>query len=102
MTCGRAQGFLARTKVDVATQVDARKTRLGPAPALALLDGVRELWVAKGKKVVQVDLEKARPDRQTLLGLLMGPTGNLRAPTVRVGRRLMVGFDEALYRKLVG
>jgi hypothetical protein len=31
-----------------------------------------------------------------------GPTGNLRAPTLRVGRTLVVGFDEATYRKVLG
>ena len=28
---------------------------------------------------------------------LLGPTGNLRAPTVRVGKTLLVGFDENSY-----
>ncbi|HVS66894.1 MAG TPA: hypothetical protein VMT85_25685 [Thermoanaerobaculia bacterium] len=30
---------------------------------------------------------------------LLGPTGNLRAPTVRVGDTLLVGFDEDQYRE---
>ena len=34
-----------------------------------------------------------------LLALLLGPTGNLRAPTLRKGRTLLVGFDEASYAK---
>lgn len=88
--------------MDVATRLDARKARLGPAEALALLEGVDELWAARGKTVTRVDLRKTRPDRPTLLGLLLGPTGKLRAPTIRVGRRLMVGFDEASYRRLLG
>ena len=33
---------------------------------------------------------------------LIGPTGRLRAPTARVGRRLLVGFDEATYRATLG
>ena len=28
----------------------------------------------------------------------MGPTGNLRAPTARIGKVLMVGFNEDAYR----
>jgi len=31
-----------------------------------------------------------------------GPTGNLRAPSLRKGRTLIVGFDEATYRRLLG
>jgi arsenate reductase-like glutaredoxin family protein len=48
-----------------------------------------------------VDLKKGRPDRATLLALLLGPTGNLRAPTLRKGRTLIVGFEEDTYRKLL-
>ena len=36
-----------------------------------------------------------------LLGLLLGPTGNLRAPTLRKGRTLIVGFEEETYEKLL-
>ena len=67
-----------------------------------MLKGVDQLYVAKGKKVVHVDLERARPARAELLGLLLGPTGNLRAPTLRKGRTLLVGFDEATYTRLLG
>ena len=37
-----------------------------------------------------------------VLGLLLGPTGNLRAPTLRKGRTLLVGFDEATYARVLG
>ena len=59
------------------------------------------LYVAKGKKVVQVDLKRERPDDATLLSLMLGPTGNLRAPTVRKGKTLIVGFDAATYTDLL-
>jgi arsenate reductase-like glutaredoxin family protein len=72
------------------------------AQALRVLVGVDELYVAKGKRVVHVDLRKNRPDRAELLGLLLGPTGNLRAPTLRSGRQLLVGFDEATYKQVLG
>ena len=61
-----------------------------------------ELYVAKGKKIVHVDLKRERPPRAELLGLLLGPTGNLRAPTLRKGRKLIVGFDEGTYKRLLG
>jgi hypothetical protein len=32
---------------------------------------------------------------------MLGPTGNLRAPTLRVGRTLIVGFDEETYRRVL-
>ena len=58
--------------------------------------------MTKGKRVVHVDLRAERPDRQALRELLLGPTGNLRAPTVRKGRTLIVGFDERTYAELLG
>ena len=79
------------------TQVDAKKTTLKETEALALLREVDEIYASKGKQVIHLDLRKEKPDRAALLGLLLGPTGNLRAPTLRKGRTLLVGFDEASY-----
>ena len=58
--------------------------------------------VAKGKKVTEVDLKKDRPDDDTLASLLLGPTGNLRAPTMRVGKTVLVGFNEDTYDEVFG
>ena len=54
--------------------------------------------VSRGKKVVTFDMKKSPPDDATLLAHLLGPTGNLRAPTMRVGTTVLVGFDEATFR----
>jgi arsenate reductase-like glutaredoxin family protein len=102
VSCGRTQEFLAHEKVETAQLVDARKTTLKLKDGLALLDGVDELYAAKGRKLERVDLRQGRPDKATLERLLLGPTGNLRAPTLRIGRTLLVGFDEATYRELLG
>ena len=67
-----------------------------------MLANVDEIHVVKGKRVVHVDLRKGRPGKAELLQLLLGPTGNLRAPTIRKGRTLLVGFDEATYKKVLG
>ena len=67
-----------------------------------MLANVDEIHVAKGKRIVHVDLRKGRPAKSELLELLLGPTGNLRAPTLRTGRTLLVGFDEATYARVLG
>jgi hypothetical protein len=102
VTCQNAQGFLGPAGVAVAETVDANKTRLGPTEALALLDGITTLVAAKGKKLEVFDLAKDRPADADLLARLLGPTGNLRAPTARVGRTLVVGYSEAAYRQVLG
>ena len=86
----------------MATQVDAKKATITRQRAWDVLEGVDELYATKGKKVVHVDLRRDKPDRATLESLLVGPSGNLRAPTLRRGRTLLVGFDEATYAKILG
>ena len=70
------------------------------APALA--KQVDEIYAAKGKKLVHLDMKRDRPDNATLRSVLIGPSGNLRAPTLRVRRTLLVGFDATAYRKVLG
>lgn len=81
--------------------MDARKTTLREKEALALIRAVDEIYASKGKQVVHLDLREEKPNAVTLRGLLLGPTGNLRAPTLRKGRTLIVGFDEATYAQLL-
>ncbi len=63
---------------------------------------MHKLVVAKGKKTTEVDLKKNRPDDETLAGLMLGPTGNLRAPTIKIGKTVLVGFNEDSYAEQFG
>lgn len=58
--------------------------------------------VAKGKKVVEVDLKKDADAWKVLPGLVIGPSGNLRAPAIRTGTTWHVGFHEEAYDKRFG
>jgi hypothetical protein len=80
--------------------VDAKKQRFGRDEALALARQAERVVVAKGKKVVAFDM-KAPPDEDTLAAHLLGPTGNLKAPALRVGGTLYVGFSDEAYRELL-
>ena len=83
-------------------QIDARKTKMSAEDALALAKQVDRIVSAKGSKVVTLDLKKDKPNAEALKAVLLGPTGNLRAPTFRVGRTLVVGFHEETYRSVFG
>ncbi len=61
-----------------------------------------QVYVAKGKKVVHLDLKRDQPSDDQLLALLLGPSGNLRAPTMRTGKVLLVGFEPEAFGKLLG
>ena len=82
-------------------QVDARKVRLQKKEAFELAGQVNEIYATRGKKVIHINLKKDLPDEATLTKLLIGPSGNLRAPTLRKGKTLIVGFDEETYEKLL-
>jgi arsenate reductase-like glutaredoxin family protein len=69
---------------------------------LALVKKVNEVYAAKGKKVVYFNLKKDKPADDELAKVLLGPTGNLRAPAIRKGKTLVVGFDEETYKKVFG
>ena len=86
----------------MAETVDATRTRFAAAEALKLLDGIDVLIATRGKKVETFDLKADRPSDEELFARLMGPTGNLRAPTARVGRTLVVGFNPDVYAALLG
>ncbi|MCH8242808.1 MAG: hypothetical protein IH897_09385 [Planctomycetes bacterium] len=76
--------------------VDAR-AKLGRADALQMAKAASKLIVAKGKNVVTFSMRKDSPDDQTLAAHMLGPTGNLRAPTIRKGKTLLVGFNEEVF-----
>jgi arsenate reductase-like glutaredoxin family protein len=98
MTCKRTQEFLARAGTTTRTVVNASKTHLAFKEAKELLVGIDEILSARGARIERVSM-KDKPGDDALRRALIGPTGRLRAPTARIGRRLLVGFDETTYRK---
>lgn len=66
----------------------------------ALLPGLDRVVATRGKKVLTFDEPASRADE--VLEVAMGRSGTLRAPTLRVGTTLVVGFSEELYRDQFG
>ena len=79
---------------------DAKKERIGAVQALALAREAAEIVVVKGKKVLRIDMKNGAPGDAELLKVLLGPSGNLRAPTLRKGKTLLVGFEPDAYTKV--
>ncbi len=77
-------------------QVPASK-KLQAKDASGLLQDATSLIVMKGKKVEQFDISKAVPE--TAVSAMLGPTGNLRAPTIRIGKTFLVGFNEEIFAR---
>jgi arsenate reductase-like glutaredoxin family protein len=55
--------------------------------------------VLKGKKRSDFKGGSAGKD---VVDAMLGPTGNLRAPTLRAGKTVVVGFNEEAYAELLG
>ena len=56
--------------------------------------------VAKGKKLSEV--KPAGKAGKELVDAMLGPTGNLRAPTIRSGKTVLVGFNEDVFATRLG
>ena len=78
----------------------SRSWKIPADKAWDLLKNASTISVAKGKKIVKFDV--ATDDKDEILKRVMGPSGNLRAPTYRVGDKFVVGFNLDLYTEWVG
>ncbi len=79
--------------------MDARKTKIDADEAWGLLKAADAVTVAKGKKVQR--FEAVVDEKETVLKQVMGPSGNLRAPTYRVKDQFIVGFNADFYAEWV-
>ena len=96
MSCTRAGALMASARTTVRETVDAKKQRYPAQDLPALLKGAKRILVCKGTKVTELN-----PAEKMNLELLLGPSGNLRAPTVRLGTTWLVGFGEAEWKKFL-
>jgi hypothetical protein len=83
----------------VAKEAVSASKKLGRSDAVALIKSAKKVIVAKGKKVQSFPGGKASKE---IVDVLLGSTGNLRAPALRVGKTLLVGFSEDSYSEVFG
>ncbi len=74
--------------------------KLGKADAREIAKASSKVFVAKGKKVDAFDMKSASISE--VVEKMLGPTGNLRAPTLRVGKTTLVGFNDETYESVLG
>lgn len=92
--------MLTKRQIPVEQTEFARKGAFAGDEAWHLLSQASEILVAKGKKV-QIFHPKV-DDKDAILAAALGRSGTLRAPTLRVGDRIFVGFGEGLYNEYLG
>lgn len=74
--------------------------KLGESEARAIARVSSTVYVAKGKKFDVFDMKSA--PLSEVVAKMLGPTGNLRAPTMRVGKKTVVGFNDEAYAAVLG
>ncbi len=78
-----------------ATETVSASAKLGRTDAAALVQGADRVIVSKGRKVEE--FEPKERGNSKIVDAMLGPTGNLRAPCLRVGNALLIGFNEEAY-----
>lgn len=91
--CEKADAALAG--FEIGERVDARKTRFDRPAAIQLARSMRRVVATRGGRSEILDIGAAVGD-EALAKAIMGPTGNLRAPSMRVADTLYVGFSELI------
>jgi len=84
--------------VSVLQEVDAKKQTMTIDDVWPVLKSAENVFVASGKKTLEYTPSDS--NKEELITKATGRTGNLRAPTVRIGRDLYIGFNQEMYEHL--
>ena len=88
--------MLSAQQTSVREERSTKKAPLTDDEARALLAAVATVVIARGKRA------ERRPAGEVALDDLKGPTGNYRAPILRRGKTLLVGFHPESLAELLG
>lgn len=87
--------MLDRKKATVREERQSRKAPMSEAEARKLLDSVSEIVISRGKASRRLTRKEATLDD------LRGNAGAFRAPMVKRGKTLLVGFNQEELEKLI-
>ena len=73
--------------------------KLGLDQAQALVAGANRVIVSKGRKLIEYEGGGTGATFDDAVEALLGTTGNLRAPAIRAGKTVLVGFNEEAYER---
>ena len=76
--------------------VDAGKEKIEAEQAWLILQKASIINAAKGKK----NLELKSENKADVMAASIGPSGNLRAPTIRIGNEYFIGHSPEIYEKI--
>lgn len=85
--------------MEIIEEIDAKKNVVGPDRVWQVLSSALVVHVVSGQKYMT--FAPAADNKTELMSKATGRTGNLRAPAVRIGSELYVGFSASMYENLV-
>lgn len=71
---------------------------IGPDQVWSFLKEASTVYVASGQKTLTFKPDSA--SKEELISKATGRTGNLRAPALRIGDDLYIGYNAAMYEAL--
>ena len=98
-TCKRAQEFLDANQISVSEKINASKEKIDADKAWDMIQNAKSVHVAKGKKTIRWNPQT--DNREEILKTVIGPSGNLRAPTWKIGKDFLVGFSAEQYQDVL-
>lgn len=84
--------------MEISEQVNAGKDKISGDDVWSLVSQGSRVIVAQNKKIREFD--PINDDKTEIIAAVSGRTGNLRAPTLRIGSTFYVGFNEEMYSKI--
>ena len=84
-----------RKGTEIQETVEGRKVQISDDKAWELLKVAKEIVVGRGKK--SQNYTPSKQNKAEILSNCLGRTGNLRAPTLKIGKMIIVGFNEDMY-----
>lgn len=95
-SCKKAREYLENDNIQIAKEINARKDYINENEASEIIKSLYEIITSKGKNVNHWDPKKDKIN--DILKAAIGNTGNLRAPALLIGKKLIIGFNEDLYK----
>ncbi|MBC8440605.1 MAG: hypothetical protein H8D87_13120 [Deltaproteobacteria bacterium] len=91
--------MLASENITILKSINASKDKIGRDKAWELIKTYKTVVIGKGKKFQE--FEPVEDNREQVLKEAIGRSGNLRAPTIKVGDKLIIGFNDDMFEKFV-
>ncbi len=82
----------------IKTDVNAKTQPLPDEKAWQLIADANKVYVASGSKIIEFD--PATADKTAMLKLITGRSGNLRAPSLKLGNDFYIGYNTEMYEQI--